>query len=61
MRSITINLKDGSVRKFLHEGRPGGSYTKRLKFEEGFLIVVDEWGNETGFPTSEISSYQTQE
>jgi hypothetical protein len=27
---IIFKMKDGTTREFTHEGRPGGSYTKRL-------------------------------
>lgn len=48
---ITFTMTDGTVREFKHKGRPGGSYTVRLTFEEGFAVVTDEWGNRTIFPS----------
>lgn len=54
MSSITIKMKDGSERKFKHEGRPGGSYTKKLKFEGAFAVVEDEYGNRTAIPAADI-------
>lgn len=42
------------MREFKHEGRAGGSYTKRLKTENGFIIIEDEWYKKTLFPASEV-------
>lgn len=58
--SITVHLKDGTKREFPHEGRAGGSYTKRIRYEAGFAIVVDEWGNTTSFPSENIESVDTR-
>ena len=44
MASIYIYFKDGSKKEHLHRGRAGGSYTPRIKYEGGFAIVEDEWG-----------------
>lgn len=55
MSNITILMKDGSRKIFRHEGRPGGSYTKRIRYEGGFAIITDEWGSETAIPTQDIS------
>jgi hypothetical protein len=55
MANITIKFKDGAVRKFPHKGRCGGSYTKSVRYKEGFAIVTDEYGEETAFPSSDIS------
>ena len=55
MSSIRIKMKDGSVRNYPHEGRSGGSYTKRLIYEGAFVIVEDEYGNRIGVPASDIA------
>lgn len=55
MANITIKFKDGSVREFKHEGRPGGSYTKTLQYEGAFVIVQDEYYNRVAFPAADIS------
>lgn len=55
MSNITIKFKDGSVREFKHEGRPGGSYTKNLKYEGAFAVVIDEYDNRVAFPASDIT------
>lgn len=55
MADITIKFKDGTVREFKHEGRPGGSYTKRLTYEGAFAVVTNEWGTKTSFPAGDIA------
>lgn len=59
MMSVTIKFKTGEVREFRHEGRPGGSYTKRVKYEGGFVIVVDEWYRQTAFPACDVTEVTT--
>lgn len=51
MSNIIVKLKDGTERKFMHKGRAGGSYTKSLRYEPGFVVVKDEYSKETAFPT----------
>jgi len=58
MSDIKIKMKDGTVREFLHEGRAGGSYTKRLRVEGAFAIVEDEWGKKTIIPAVDIEEIQ---
>ena len=55
MANIKITLKDGTVREFKHEGRAGGSYTKTLKLEDGFVIVEDEWDKVVAFPAETVA------
>lgn len=54
MANITIIMKDGEIKRFDHEGRAGGSYTKTLRLEKGWAIVEDEWGEETIIPEADI-------
>lgn len=58
MAHITIYMKDDTVRKFPHEGRLGGSYTKRIRYVADFAIVTDEWGRETAIPSQDIKEIQ---
>lgn len=51
---ITVYFRDGSVQTFPHQGRPGGSYTKRVRYEGSFAIIRDEWDNETTIPADRI-------
>lgn len=55
MASIEIKFKDGTVRKFPHEGRSGGSYTKAVRFEGAFVVVTDEYSRRTAFPAADVA------
>lgn len=55
MSNITIKFKDGTTREFKHEGRAGGSYTKTVIYEGGFIIIEDEWYNRTAFPSDLVA------
>lgn len=61
MASITVKLKNGKVREFPHVGRPGGSYTKTIRYEGGFAIIKDEDGHETAFPAADIEEVITRQ
>ncbi len=54
MANIYIRYKDGKREEFLHTGRAGGSYTKRLRYEPGFVVITDEWDQETSIPADLI-------
>lgn len=58
--NVTIKMKDGTVREFKERGRAGGSWTQSLKYEGGFAIVVDEWGDQTAIPSADIDELKTQ-
>jgi hypothetical protein len=53
--SIVVKFKDGSKREFPHRGRAGGSYSKSVKFEGGFVIITDEWYERAAFPAGDVS------
>ena len=55
MANITVKMKDGTKREFKHEGRAGGSYTKTVKFEAGFVIITDEWDERIAIPAADIA------
>lgn len=55
MSNIVVKMKDGTERKFLHKGRPGGSYTNRLKLENGFAVIEDEYYERTIIPSGDIA------
>lgn len=57
---ITIKMKDGTVREFKERGRAGGSWSQSLKYEGGFAIVVDEWGDQTSIPSADIDEIKTK-
>jgi hypothetical protein len=54
MANITVYMKDGTKKEFIHQGRLGGSYTKTCKTEGGFLIITDEYHNNTMIPSHDI-------
>jgi hypothetical protein len=55
MASITVKMKDGTERKFPHEGRAGGSWTKKVTYEGAFVVIEDEWQQRTAIPASEVA------
>ena len=55
MANITITMKDGTVHEFREYGRPGGSWHNSLRYEDGFVVVRDEWEEETAFPTADVA------
>lgn len=59
MREIKITKKDGSIERFQHRGRAGGSYSISLRYEGGFVIVENEWGDTTAFPAADIEKVET--
>lgn len=59
MSSIEIKMKDGTIKKFQHEGRSGGSYTKTIRYEGAFAIISDEYYNETAIPVIDIAEIKT--
>jgi hypothetical protein len=60
MKNITIVLKDGRKIEHKHTGRPGGSYSKSVRYEVGFVVVVDEYGNEVAYPSTEVAEIKTE-
>lgn len=58
MANIRIKMKNGKVREFMHRGRAGGSHTKTLRYEEGFVVVTDEYYHETAIPTEDIEQVE---
>jgi hypothetical protein len=50
MSNIIIKMRDGTEKKFMHEGRAGGSYTKEIRYEGNFAIIKDEFYRETVIP-----------
>jgi hypothetical protein len=55
MSNIIVKMKNGTVKRFMHEGRSGGSYTKTIRYEGAFAIIKDEWYTETAIPSSDIA------
>lgn len=55
MSNVTVKLKNGETREFVERGRPGGSYYVSVRYEAAFVIIKDEWGEETAFPASDVA------
>jgi hypothetical protein len=55
MTDILVKMKDGREQWFKHQNRPGGSYTKEAKYCGSFLVIVDEYYNETAIPAQDIA------
>lgn len=60
MKNITIMMRDGRKIEHKHTGRVGGSYSKSVRYELGFVVVVDEYGNETAYPTEDIAEVKVE-
>jgi hypothetical protein len=56
---ITIRFRAGEKVVYEPKPRPGGSYTKSIRYEGGMAIVKDEWGKETAYPIDTIESVET--
>lgn len=54
MSSITVTMKTGEVKKFPHVGRPGGSWSKSVKYEGAFVIIEDEYQKRIAIPAADI-------
>lgn len=59
MSSITVKMKDGTVREFPHQGRAGGSYTKSIRYESAFVVITDEYERTTAIPAVDIAEVTT--
>ena len=55
MSNIEVTMKNGAKQVYLHQGRAGGSYTKRLTFEGAFAVITDEYGVRTCIPANDIA------
>lgn len=55
MANIILKMKDGTERKFMHEGRSGGSYTKTVKYEGAFVVITDEFYCKTAIPADDVA------
>lgn len=58
MSDITVKMKDGEVREFKEQGRPGGSWRNRVSTEGPFLVITDEWEKRTMIPAADIADVE---
>ena len=56
MATCTIKFRNGETAQFKHEGRAGGSYTKRVELTEGWVTIIDEWGQRTSYPADTVEA-----
>jgi hypothetical protein len=61
MSDIAVHMRNGTVRYFRHEGRPGGSYTKHVRYEGAFVVIEDEWGGTTAISAADVLEVKTTE
>ncbi len=52
--TITIKFKDGTEKTW-SDSRAGGSYFNELRFDPGFVTVVDVWGNKKSYPSDTVA------
>jgi hypothetical protein len=60
MKNIIIVMRDGSKKEHKHTGRPGGSYSKSVRYELGFVVITDEYSNETAYPNEDIAEVKVE-
>lgn len=56
---IEIVFKDGTKKGWEDTPRPGGSYQKTLKYDNGMVVVTDEYYRTEAFPTDTVQSVKT--
>lgn len=56
---VIIKMKNGTTKKFEDHGRPGGSYSQRIKYEGAFAVITDCYDNQTAIPASDIEEVVT--
>lgn len=55
MSDIRVKLRDGTDRHFPDESRAGGSWETHLRYENGYVVIVDVYGKETSFPNDNVN------
>ncbi len=58
MPDITVKMKDGTVKNFKQENRPGGSYYNKVDYKEAFVVVTDVWGKRTSIPAADVAEVE---
>jgi hypothetical protein len=54
MASIIVHMKDGTIKRWVGEGRAGGSWTNSIQYKETYVIIEDLWGVKTALPIEDI-------
>lgn len=60
MSNVTVFLKNGEKREFIERGRLGGSYSNSVRYEGAFVIIQDEWGEETAIPADDVKEIKKE-
>jgi len=58
MIDVKVIMKNGEAHEFKHKGRAGGSYGILVRYEGAFVIISDEWGNESSFPAQDVGKVE---
>ena len=53
-QSIAVYMKNGTKKNYPHKARGWADWTKEIRYETGFAIITDEYGNETAIPAQDI-------
>jgi hypothetical protein len=58
--NIKLTFRSGTVKEFKHEGRPGGSYSKKIRYEGSFVVITDEYDRTWAYPVTDIALVETK-
>ncbi len=58
MPNIKVKMKDGTVKSFPQESRPGGSYHNTVDYKEAFVVITDVWGKRTSIPAADVAEVE---
>lgn len=58
MAAFKITMRDGAIREFKEESRPGGSYSTQGEQKGDFFLIKDVWGKETYIPITDIKEIE---
>jgi hypothetical protein len=56
---IEVEFTDNTRETFEETSRAGGSYCTSMRYDEGFLIIEDAYGNQTVLPEHQIKKIKT--
>lgn len=58
--TIYLTMRDGSKRGFVDNGATGGSYTQTMRYQPGFVEIIDAYGKVTAIPTDLIAEIEQE-
>lgn len=59
MSDVTIHFRDGTKKEMKEGQRSGGSYTQKVHYKDGVVVVEDIWGHTTAFPLDLVARIET--